>query len=151
MPGPTWKKILLDGDAASVFTQLTDCPAAYTSAGLDLVRVNVGATGLEFVSATPYTDTNKVMVSAVDTTPEYLNQKLLVDANFFELTDSGAGNETLTLTLDIDAHVDFAGFQGQNFVLHTVADAAALAALTAVVGKIAWRTDTLHPYVCTSL
>jgi hypothetical protein len=151
MPGPTWKKVLLDGDAASVFTQLTDAPAAYTGASLDLVRVNVGETALEFVSASGLTDDHMVLVSVADTTPGYLADKLLCDTDYFALTDSGAGDSTYTLSLDIGAAVDFAGFQAQNVVLHTVADPAGLAGLTAAVGKIAWQTSDLHPYVCTSI
>jgi|GEM_PF-3287001 len=40
--------------------------------------------------------------------------------------------------------------QAIDFVLHTVADAAALAALTPVeVGQLAWQTDELAIYACT--
>jgi hypothetical protein len=49
------------------------------------------------------------------------------------------------------AAVPFAGQQAQNMVLHNVADAAALAALTAVVGKVAFQVDTLSMYVCTTV
>jgi hypothetical protein len=147
-----WKKMLLEGDAASVFTQLTDVPAAYTGKSLDLVRVNVGETALEFVSAGGFTDDKKVMTSAADTTPGYLGHKILVDTDYFtQAIGTPAGDEQVTITLSIAHLVNFGGYQAQNVVLHTVADAAALAALTAAVGKIAWQTDTLHPYVCTSV
>lgn len=42
---------------ASTFTSLTDTPANYTSHGGKFVKVNSGATGLEFVSASPNTKT----------------------------------------------------------------------------------------------
>lgn len=42
------------------------------------------------------------------------------------------------------------GQQLTDIVGHTVADADAMNALTPVVGKMCWRTDELHPYVCTS-
>ncbi len=47
------------------------------------------------------------------------------------------------------AAVKFDGQQATNFVLHTVADATARNALTAVVGKVAFQTDTLAAYLCT--
>jgi len=43
----------------------------------------------------------------------------------------------------------FNGQQGTNFVVHTVADATARAALTPVVGKIAYQSDTAAMYICT--
>ena len=48
------------------------------------------------------------------------------------------------------ASVAFNGQQITDVLLHTVADATAMNALTPLVGKIVWRTDTLHPYICTS-
>ena len=48
------------------------------------------------------------------------------------------------------AAVAFNGQQATNLIIHVVADSTALNALTPVVGKLAWRTDTLAPYVCTS-
>jgi hypothetical protein len=47
------------------------------------------------------------------------------------------------------AAVPFAGYQATDFVVHTVADATARNALTAVVGKLVMQTDTLAPYICT--
>jgi hypothetical protein len=48
-----------------------------------------------------------------------------------------------------DAAVKFNGQQASNFIIHQVADAAALAALTPVVGKLAMQVDTLAAYICT--
>ena len=42
------------------------------------------------------------------------------------------------------------GQQLQNSIIHQVADATALGALSPVVGKLAMQIDTLSPYVCTS-
>lgn len=47
------------------------------------------------------------------------------------------------------AAVPFDGQQATNFVLHIVADSTARNALTAVVGKVAFQTDTLAAYLCT--
>ena len=52
--GATWHILPLSGGGggggATAFTGLTDTPANYTGAGLQLVRVNAGETGLEFVA-----------------------------------------------------------------------------------------------------
>ena len=49
------------------------------------------------------------------------------------------------------AAISMGGFEITNLVLHQVANATALAALTAVVGKIAYQIDTGAPYICTAL
>lgn len=49
------------------------------------------------------------------------------------------------------ANISMAGYQLTDIVLHTVADAAALALLTAVKGKAAFQTDTASMYICTSV
>ena len=46
------------GQGSTTFAGLTDTPSAYTSSGGYLVRVNAGATGLEFVEPGLFTDTN---------------------------------------------------------------------------------------------
>ncbi len=53
-----------------------------------------------------------------------------------------------TVAVDV---VPFGGYQATNFVTHQVANAAALAALTAVVGKVAMQVDTLAFYICTAV
>ncbi len=47
------------------------------------------------------------------------------------------------------ADIALAGYQATNHVVHTVADATARLALTPVVGKLVWQTDTLALYACT--
>lgn len=47
-----------------------------------------------------------------------------------------------------DGVVDFGAQQAHDVVLDTFATAAGLPS-PAVIGQIAWATDTLHPYVCT--
>ena len=47
-------------------------------------------------------------------------------------------------------NIDMAGYQLTNNVIHTVADATARNALTPVVGKMVFQTDTLAAYICTS-
>lgn len=49
------------------------------------------------------------------------------------------------------AAVPFAGNQATDLVVHTVADAAALLALTPVLGKIGFQSDTLAFYGCTAV
>ena len=48
-----------------------------------------------------------------------------------------------------DAPVDFNDQEATDFIIHEVADAAALAALDPVVGKFAFQVDTLSAYICT--
>jgi hypothetical protein len=45
--------------------------------------------------------------------------------------------------------VSFAGQQAENFVIHTTATTASMTGLTAVVGKFAFCSADLSPYVCT--
>jgi len=45
----TFAQFSTAGAGATIFTDLTDTPANYTSAGLKVVRVNTGADALEFV------------------------------------------------------------------------------------------------------
>lgn len=47
------------------------------------------------------------------------------------------------------AAVAFNGQQATNLIVHTVADTAAMEALTPVVGKLVFKTDALAPYICT--
>jgi len=62
----------------------------------------------------------------------------------------GAADEILLHELgEPTAAVAIDGQQLTDYVIHTVADAAAMNALTPLVGKICWRTDELHPFVCT--
>ena len=49
------------------------------------------------------------------------------------------------------AAVKFEGQQGQDFVIHNVADATARDALTPVIGKVAQQQDDKGVYVCTDL
>jgi len=44
----TWTELSGGGGTASAFTDLTDVPSSYTGAAGKIVRVNTGATGLEF-------------------------------------------------------------------------------------------------------
>jgi len=45
-----WKKILLTGDAATVFTELTDVPSSYGGAAGQALRVNYTASTTTFSS-----------------------------------------------------------------------------------------------------
>lgn len=73
-----WKKVNNDAitPAASAFTDLTDVPSSYTGQSGNAVRVNVGASGLEFY--TPVTTDERVKVSSNDTTAKYLEDAIVV-------------------------------------------------------------------------
>lgn len=63
---------------------------------------------------------------------------------------NGGSDELLLSDLgEPTAAVKFDGQQATNLSIHTVADATARNALTAVVGKIVFQTDTLAAYLCT--
>lgn len=98
-----------DEVGATAFSQLTDVPASYSGQGGKVVKVKSDATGLEFGVAT---DTDeKVSVSANDTTPGYLNGKLVAGTGI-TLTENGdGGDETLTVTntLDLSGYVPYTG------------------------------------------
>ena len=49
------------------------------------------------------------------------------------------------------AAISMGGFEITNLTLHLVADAAALAALTPIKGKIAFQLDTAAAYLCTAI
>jgi hypothetical protein len=59
------------GTAATTFVALTDTPANYASAGNKFVKVNTGATGLEFVAGIQSSDLSAISINSlsdVDTT-----------------------------------------------------------------------------------
>lgn len=66
------------------------------------------------------------------------------------IAQSVASHALSAHTVAVDV-VPFGGYQATNFVTHQVANAAALAALTAVVGKVAFQVDTLAFYICTAV
>lgn len=86
------------GGAASAFTDLTDVPSSYTSQALKVVRVNAGATGLEFATVAgtgdvvgPASATDNA-VTRFDTTTGKLIQNSVMTLN-----DAGT-NQTLLPT-----------------------------------------------------
>jgi hypothetical protein len=64
--------------------------------------------------------------------------------------NSGSDELLLSDLGEPTAAVKFDGQQATNLIVHNVADATALAALTGVVGKIAFQADTLAFYGCTA-
>jgi hypothetical protein len=53
------------GTAATTFLALTDTPANYTSAGSRFVKVNSGATGLEFVAGIQSSDVSAISINSL--------------------------------------------------------------------------------------
>ena len=62
----------------------------------------------------------------------------------------GTGDFKADGTVPMTGDLDFAGNAAKDVKIHTVANNTALLALTAVVGKLAFQTDTLAAYICTS-
>ena len=136
-----WKKILLDGDAGTnskVKVSANDTTEGYLGAKI------VAGTGLEetLSGAGDETYTLGIANGGVDTT------QLAADAvTGAQIEDDAVGSEHIEA---LSAELDFAGNQAKDMKLHNVADAAALAGLTGVLGKVAFQVDTLHPYICTA-
>ena len=176
-----WKKVLIDGDQADDFVDLDDTPASLAGEGGKTVKVNAGGNALEFVSVAADTD-EKTGVSADDTSPGYLVDKIVGGTGITatELTPGGnedleikitdGGVDTTQLAADavtgdkieddavgsehieaLSADLDFAGNEGKDMAFHNVANDAARDALTPVLGKIVFKADDLHPYICTSV
>ena len=144
----TWKKVLLEGDAAVLSDTVPNTiePDDSASAGIateasrqdhEHAIVTAVPTGdvAESASADEGTATSFVRSDHVHAAP----------ASWTPASHALSGHTAAT------ADIDLAGNQPTDMVIHTVADATALGALTAVVGKVAWQTDTLHPYVCTAV
>lgn len=114
----------------------------------------------------------QVKVSSDDTTPGYLDGKLVAGTAIDLTVGSPAGNETLTVSVETDgitsaqiaddavgsehieqlsADLDFGGNEATDMAIHNVADATARNALTPILGKIVFQADTLHPYICISV
>ena len=125
-----WKKVLLEGDAAS--------PS-------DNAPANVGTTAAAGTGTACSRDDH-----VHDTAPGFIDAADKFAAGVVDTAALGAAAVTSAKIAQLTAALDFGGQQAQDVVIHTVADATALAALTPVVGKLAWQTDELHPYVCTS-
>lgn len=118
------------------------------------------------------TEMSLAKVSSDDTTPGYLDGKLIAGTAIDFTVGSPAGNETLEIKVEADgitaaliaddavgsehieqlsADLDFGGNEATDMAVHNVADATARTALTPILGKIVFQVDTLHPYICTSV
>jgi len=135
----TWKKILLDGDAATPSDNAPQAVGTTAAAGTGAACArddHVHDTAAGFID-----NADKFAAGVVDTTALGADA---VDAT--KIANDAVGSEHIE---QLSAALDFGGQQAVDVVIHTVADAAGLAGLTPVVGKLAWQTDELHPYVCT--
>lgn len=116
------------------FLQLSDAPSSYTSQGGKGVRVNAGATALEFYTVV---DTDeKVKLSAIDATAGYLNDKIVAGNYSNAIFTNGAGyltsisgqsHSVLSGLTSGDDHTQYALLSGratpQQFNFGTVAGA----------------------------
>lgn len=136
-----WKKILLEGDAAipSDATPANVGTTADKGTSAECSRADhVHDTAAGFID-----NADKFAAGVVDTTA------LGADAvDGTKIADDAVGSEHIE---PLSAELDFAGQQAKDMVLHTVADATARNALTAIKGKVVWQTDQTHPYICTSV
>jgi len=134
----TWKKLAYADDVVDA--------ADFTAKGMLLAGTGVGAfaglavgaNGLALVAASG--ETTGLIWAAPAPAAHATSHKT-------------GGSDTLRLNEFTvpNAAVPFSGQQATNFVIHQVADATALAALTAVVGKLAFQVDELAVYICTAV
>ncbi len=88
------------GAGATTFVELTDTPVNYSGAGLDVLRVNTGATAVEFVDfATEYLEASPTN----GTTTKAPNLDWAFDHNAADTGVHGVGSETI---LDTSSPID---------------------------------------------
>ena len=80
------------------FIELDDCPHTYTGKAGQLPVVNATETGLEFKTE-PVIDRHDVQITNLDTTPNFLNDKIVIGTGLTKTVLTPAGNETLELKL----------------------------------------------------
>ena len=122
----TWKKLAYSDDVVQEadFTAKGDLVVG-TGAGTASM-LNVGTNGYALVAASG--ESTGLIWSAV-----------------------GTGDFKADGSVAMTGNLDFSEKQGVDFIIHTVADATARDALTnPTVGKLAFQTDTLSAYICTS-
>ncbi len=109
---------------ASTFTSLTDTPANYTGHGGKFVKVNSGATGLEFVSASPNTKTIQYYIGAginssttyfTCSTPNPTNLQVILAQDVIRFDRSTTGDK-----INIDVTNDPLLTVGQDYFIRKV-------------------------------
>jgi hypothetical protein len=126
----------------STFTALTDVPSSYVGQSLKTVRVNAGATGLEFTTAV---DTDeKVKVSSNDTTAKYLEDAITVSHGtnastvLAKTTLNDGGDEDVQIQFDVSkVDLSLANNTTSNFASKAYADAKVADSITDGVTTIA--------------
>lgn len=120
-----WKKLAYESDVIlkSVATTKGDILAA--TAASTVARLGVGDNG---------------HVLTADST----------QATGMKWSAANAGDFLAAGTVPMTGDLDFAGNAAKDVKIHTVIDNDAKTALTPVVGKLVFQTDTLAAYICTS-
>lgn len=110
-----WVAVGVGGSGS--FIGLTDTPGSYAGQGGRLVAVNGGETGLEFVAGVGTDELAKV--SANDTTPGYLFQKIVSGSSVVTVTELNDGaDEDLEIDVNI-SNIDHGGITGLGDDDHT--------------------------------
>lgn len=92
------------GHGVRFFVDLEDTPASYAGQSGKSVTVKATEDGLEFT--TNVATDEKVKVSANDTTPGYLNGKLVAGTGINLVENNDGGNETFTVSSTITQYTD---------------------------------------------
>jgi len=148
----TWKKLAYEDDVVTkalfdantvLAADADDTPAALTIAEQTVVgRITAGS--IVGLTATQIRTLINV-IDGADVTGSNAPQ-----AHAASHKDAGSDEILLDELGEPTAAVDMNEQQLQDVIIHTVADAAALAALSnPTIGKFAFQTDTLSAYICT--
>lgn len=132
----TWKKLALEDDVILKSTITTKGDLLVGTGAGTLTRLAIG--------------TNNYLLYVNTDTPGWINPTSLAVATHATTHKSG-GSDAIKLN-EFAVPTGAIPCNGQQFtdsVIHTVADATARNALTPLVGKMCWQSDTLAPYVCT--
>lgn len=165
-----WKRILLEGDAATLTTSDPSDVGVTAGSGTSLEAAradHVHDTAAGFID-----NANKFTTGVVDSaaigsdaivnshiatgaveSAEIGSDAILSSHISTAAVDSAAiGSDQVTSShiAQLTETLDFNDNQAQDMVFHTVANATTRDALSAVLGKVVWQSDTLHAYICTS-
>lgn len=86
------------GGGTTEFTDLTDTPSSYTGQAGKVVAVKSTEDGLEFTTVA--SATSQVRVSAADTTPDYLFNKITVSSALAKAIQNGGLDETILISVN---------------------------------------------------
>lgn len=132
-----------------ILTIINVADGATANAKASAAEVETGSDDTKFVTVASIHDEAQHKIPHV--APGASGNVLTSDGTDWVSAAAAVGAHALSDHDAAEANADLAGFQFLNQVLHTVANASARDGLTPVLGKIAFQSDTLAAYLCTSI